>query len=95
MGRVNEQDAHAVTAAKFRAQYEDGVQIQTKQLDVYDLMLEDAPVQTCEIIARYRQKYGANKEQAKGLVNSSLQALKKQGKVENVSRGIWVRLKVK
>lgn len=95
MGRVNEQDANAITAAKLRAQYENGIQIQTKQLDVYDLMLEDVPVETGEIVARYRQKYGASKEQARGLVNSSLRALKKQGKVENVSRGIWVRLKVK
>lgn len=92
MGRVNEKDASAVTAAKLRDMYDNGAKIQTKQMDIYDLMIEGAPVQTGEIIARYREKFGANKEQARGLVNTSLRALRKKGKVESLDKGLWVRL---
>ena len=91
MGRVNEKDASAVTAAKFRDMY-NGAKIQTKQMDVCDLMIKGAPVQTGEIIARYREKFGLNKEQARGLVNTSLRALRKKGKVKSLDRGVWVRL---
>lgn len=91
MSTVNEKDAAAVTAAKFREMYENGGKFQTKQLDVYDLMPAGIPIETCEIIDRYREKYGASKEQARGLVNTSLRSLSKKGKVRSVDRGLWLR----